>query len=251
MKLPYVDILGVRVSAISGEEMLKSFQTAIENNRQAVFAYVNAHALNLARETPWFRSFLNDADAAYPDGEGVRFGARLLGRRLPPTTALTRWIWNLAAFCDERRYTLFLLGSTDRNCAAAAMRLKSRFPRLRVVHHHGFFSDVENNAVLEAIRAVKPHVLLVGLGMPKQEEWILRNRERIAANVILPGGSAIDFAAGIRPVCPRWLSRLGLEWLFRLVFEPRRLFRRYSSGNIQFLRAVLAQRSRDRRRKRA
>ena len=87
-----------------------------------------------------------------------------------------------------------------------------------------------------------PNIILVGLGMPKQEEWIAKYRERICANVILPAGAAIEFTAGVRPVCPLWLSRLGVEWVFRWMFEPRRLFRRYTIGNIEFILAVVAQR---------
>jgi N-acetylglucosaminyldiphosphoundecaprenol N-acetyl-beta-D-mannosaminyltransferase len=235
-------ILGVRVAQIDGEGLLREFDGTIARNERNVFAYVNAHALMLARALPWFKASLNNSSATYPDGEGVRLAARILGGSLPPTTALTRWIWDVASYCERNGRRLFLLGSTDEySCRAAAM-LQKRFPRLNVTWHHGYFADGDDETVLEAIRAFAPHVLLVGLGMPKQEAWIDRYRNYITANVILPAGGAIEYAAGIRPPCPRWISRLGMEWLFRMAYEPRRLFRRYAFGNIVFLSSVIAER---------
>jgi N-acetylglucosaminyldiphosphoundecaprenol N-acetyl-beta-D-mannosaminyltransferase len=97
--------------------------------------------------------------------------------------------------------------------------------------HHGFFDttpgSMESVAVLEAIRAFRPHILLVCMGMPRQEYWIQDNWERIHANAVLPMGAALDYWAGVIPTPPRWMGRMGLEWLCRLLSEPRRLWRRY------------------------
>jgi N-acetylglucosaminyldiphosphoundecaprenol N-acetyl-beta-D-mannosaminyltransferase len=96
---------------------------------------------------------------------------------------------------------------------------------------HGYFDanpeSQENERVLNAIEAYKPHILMVGMGMPRQEYWIQQNLKRLCANVILPAGAAIDYVAGAVPTPPRWAGRLGLEWAFRLTAEPQRLWRRY------------------------
>jgi N-acetylglucosaminyldiphosphoundecaprenol N-acetyl-beta-D-mannosaminyltransferase len=120
--------------------------------------------------------------------------------------------------------------------------MKRRHPRLNVNAHHGYFADGDNDAVLGNIRDCKPNVLIVGLGMPKQEEWIWKNLDRLNANVILPGGACIDIAAGARSACPAWISRLGFEWFYRFLFEPKRLFYRYFAGNPLFLWRIIAQR---------
>lgn len=223
--------------------MLAMFRDTIEGRGKRIFAYANAHALNIARNSPEFREFLNSAAVTYPDGQGVCFAAKFLDNELPQPTALTRWIWDIAAFCAQNGYSLFLLGGTEQNAARAAERLRGKHPELRISSHHGYFSSSEEIDVLNKISAANPNILLVGFGMPRQEMWIQEHLASLPANVILPAGGAIDVAAGARPVPPRWISRGGLEWLFRLACEPRRLFKRYAFGNVQFLFAVYKQRA--------
>ncbi len=102
---------------------------------------------------------------------------------------------------------------------------------MQIATAHGYFDvrsdSQENRAVLEMINAYQPHVLMMGMGMPRQEHWVLDNLEHISANAILTAGAAIDYVAGAVPTPPRWAGRLGLEWLFRLLAEPKRLWRRY------------------------
>ena len=111
--------------------------------------------------------------------------------------------------------------------ARAAERLKERYPQLVIQTRHGYFSPEENDAVLEEIADFQPNVLMVGMGMPRQEHWVLDNLERIQANAILTAGACFDYIAGAIPTPPRWMGRMGLEWLYRLLTEPRRLWRRY------------------------
>jgi len=242
MTIQTVDVLGIPVAAVTGDEILVQCDSAIAENSRRVFAYANAHGLNIAGHDPAFARFLKSADLVYPDGQGVRLAARLLGGQLPHPTALTRWIWDLARHCERKTYRLFLLGGTPSAAATAASRLQEQHPRLSIEHYHGYFSAEETPDVLKRINEFHPQVLLVGFGMPMQEFWIDRNRTALTVNVIFPAGSAIDFAAGVRRPSPVWISRIGVEWLFRLFQEPRRLFRRYTAGNVQFVLAVLAQR---------
>jgi N-acetylglucosaminyldiphosphoundecaprenol N-acetyl-beta-D-mannosaminyltransferase len=237
-----IDILGVQVSSVLGTDVLTGIDEAVRTGRKEIFAYVNVHAANLAHRLPWFKDFLNNAAIAYADGEGIRFGAKILGYSLPEKIALTRKIWDIAALCEANGFSLYLLGGTEENAKRASENLKRKHPRLNVHAHHGYFTDGENEIVLNNIQGCKPSVLIVGLGMPKQEEWILKNFDRLDANVILPGGACIDFAADARPVCPEWISRLGFEWLYRFAFEPKRLFYRYFAGNPLFLWRIFLQR---------
>ena len=132
-----IDMLGVRINTIGSAALLELFRGAIGQNERKIFAYVNAHALNLSRKLPWFRSFLNDAAAVYPDGEGVRLGAKILGKRLPAVTALTRWIWEIGSFCEENGWSLYLLGSTSEYSERAGpyegkIYAAPRFPSSRI-----------------------------------------------------------------------------------------------------------------------
>jgi len=210
-----------------------------------MFSYLNVHALNLACVNPRFRNILNNAAVTYCDGEGVRIGARLLGSRLPQRTVLTYWIWDLCALFQEHAVSVYFLGGTDEVVAGAVGLIKERFPRLEIKgSHHGYFrkSGPESDAVVNDVNRAAPDVLFVGFGMPAQEFWIDENRSALRVGAVLPSGSMIDYIAGTRTPAPAWMADHGLEWLFRLLKEPGRLWQRYLVGNPLFLIRVLGQR---------
>ena len=121
--------------------------------------------------------------------------------------------------------------------------MKERYPELEIAGvRHGYFDRSENEAVVEEINAAAPDILLVGLGMPLQERWLMENRQRLDVGVALTGGAVFDYVSGRVRRGPRLLTRGGLEWLARLLAEPRRLWRRYLVGNPLFLLRVLRQR---------
>lgn len=235
---------GVGVDIIGRDDLHAAISRCVDGGGQAVFAYANIHAINLANADHLFSEFLNNATTVYCDGEGVRLGARMLGRILPPRVVLTYWIWDLCALCEERGFSMFFLGSTPENVELAVQEIRKRHPSLLVAgYHHGYFDKKggDNETVLKMIRSARPHLLFVGFGMPLQEHWIAENRDRIRANVILPSGSMIDYIAGRKRPAPAWMANHGMEWLFRLLQEPRRLWRRYLLGNVLFFIRVARQ----------
>ena len=240
-----IDMLGVHVHRISSDELLAAIERAVRHGKKEIFAYLTVHGINLAGKSAWFREFLNEAEVVYPDGEGVRFGARIVGQVLPARIPLTRWIWELAGFCEKKNLSIYLLGSTEEVLSKAGARLKERFPNLKLLgSHHGYFEKHggESDSVVEMINALSPNVLLIGFGMPAQEDWIRANKDRLRVNAILTGGACFDFVAGTKPASPVWMQRVGLEWLSRLFREPRRLFVRYVFGNPAFVFRVCLQR---------
>ncbi len=242
-----IRILGVRVDSVEKKELERSIVECVERKTKHVYAYVNVHAINLARKDEAFRDFLNKAYCVYCDGEGVRLGARILGVHQPPRTVLTRWIWELGSLFQERGYRVFLLGGQAGTVAAAAKRFLSRCPRLKIAgFHHGYFdtNGDENAGVLEAIKRGSPDILFVGLGMPEQEKWIDRNLDQLSVHAVIPCGGMIDYLSGELPVAPGWMSEHGLEWLHRLIQDPARLWVRYLVGNPAFVFRVVQERIR-------
>ncbi len=241
-------VAGVGVDIVDREHLDAAIAGCAEAGRREVYAYANIHAVNLAHDDPEFSNFLRSASMVYCDGEGVRVGARILGAVLPPRVVLTYWIWDLCALCERRGYSVFFLGSTQEIVEQAVHVIRKKHPSLPIAgYHHGFFvkRGEENETVLEKIRSTRPHLLFVGFGMPLQEQWIAENLERISANVILPSGSMIDYIAGMKRPAPGWMADHGMEWLYRLIQEPQRLWRRYIPGNILFMFRVLRQYLRD------
>ncbi len=242
-----IDILGVYVSVISQDGLNDAIVESVKCCEKKVIAYINLNAINIARGNEQFREFLNCAAIAYCDGEGVRLGAKILGRELPPRIVLTYWIWQLCALCEQNGLRVFFLGGSHEAVTRAVRNVKERFPRLTVAgSYHGFFqkSGPESDIVVEMINEVKPNILFVCFGMPMQEFWIKENFSRLTANVILPAGAMIDYAAGLKGIAPKWMANNGMEWLYRLIREPKRLWKRYLIGNPMFIVATLLQRAR-------
>jgi N-acetylglucosaminyldiphosphoundecaprenol N-acetyl-beta-D-mannosaminyltransferase len=242
-----IDILGVGVDPLTVEELHVEIGRLVRGGKRGLVLNVNAHCLNLCYEDPKLRDFLNGAEVVFCDGAGVRLAASILSRRIPERITYAEWAWRLAAFAAAQGFSLYFLGGRPGVAREAARRLIESFPDLKIVGvRHGYFDhsagSAENEAVVAEINAAAPDILLVGLGMPLQERWLMENRERIGAGVVLTGGAVFDYVSGGLRRGPRLLTDNGFEWLARLFVEPRRLWRRYLVGNPLFLLRVLKQR---------
>jgi N-acetylglucosaminyldiphosphoundecaprenol N-acetyl-beta-D-mannosaminyltransferase len=216
----------------------------VRGGRRGLVLNVNAHCLNLCYEDPELRGFMNGAEVVFCDGAGVMLAARILGKRIPQRITYADWIWQLADFAAAQGFSLYLLGARPGVAQEAARRLGERYPGLRIAGtRHGYFErGAGSAAVVRDINAATPDILLVGLGMPLQERWLMENWQRLDVRVALTGGAVFDYASGRSRRGPRLLRDNGFEWLARLLAEPRRLWRRYLLGNPLFLLRVLRQR---------
>lgn len=243
---PWVSVLGVRVWDLNQAALIAAIQAHILAGEKALIAYLNAHALNLAQELAWFRECLNSAELTYCDGYGVILAARLQGLRLRYRHTPPDWIHALAEECARSGQAWFLLGGRPGVVQMAAATLQQRCPELQICGvQHGYFDktpgSAENETVLKAIRSSCPRALLTGMGMPLQEAWLWKNWDRLPDCVVLPVGALFDYLSGRRRRSPAWMNAHGLEWLGRLIAEPRRLSRRYLLGNpLLVLRALRA-----------
>lgn len=242
-----VNVLGVGVDPITVEELHAEIGRLVREEDHALVLNVNAHCLNLCYRDPGLRDLLNSAAIVFCDGVGVMLAARILGRRIPERITYADWMWQLAAFAESEGLSFYFLGGRPGFAALATKRLKERFPALKIVGvRHGYFDRAagspENEAVIEEVNAASPDILLVGFGMPLQEYWLAENWDRVNASVGLTGGAVFGYVSGKLVRGPRVLRENGLEWLARLLVEPRRLWRRYLLGNPLFLLRVVKQR---------
>jgi N-acetylglucosaminyldiphosphoundecaprenol N-acetyl-beta-D-mannosaminyltransferase len=242
-----VRVLGVQIHPITLAQLLALLPVARTQQRRLIIAYANVYALNLAYRLAWFRAVLNHSDVVFCDGFGAKLGAKLLGHDLPQRFTPPDWLDQLVTLASVQGWSLFLLGARPGVALRAANCLRDQAPGLHIVGvHHGYFDKTpgssENEAVIRYINAVKPDILLIGFGMPLQERWLHDNWEHIAVQVALPVGAALDYVAGEMRRGPRWMTDNGLEWLARLLIEPRRLWRRYLWGNPLFFWRILRQR---------
>jgi len=242
-----IRILGVDINSLSSSQLINLILILIKNNQKTIISNVNIQALNLAYNNQWFRDFLNQSEIVFCDGFGVKVAGKILGFEIPERITYADWTWDLAEFCDQNHFSLYFLGGKEQVAEQAAQELKQRYPDLMITGtHHGFFDKTpghpENEAVIQAINAVKPDILLVGFGMPLQEKWIMENFERLNVKVIMPVGAAFDYVSGNVRRAPRWMTDHGLEWLGRMIIEPKRLWKRYIIGIPIFFWRVFLQR---------
>lgn len=244
---PVQDVLGVPVDALTSSQLLTELAQRIDNRERGQVLHVNVHGMNFARDLPWFREALCRADLVFCDGTGVMLGARILGRRIPQRITGADWMWDLAASAADQGWRLFLLGGREGVAERAAGRLRGRFEGLQIVGtHHGYFDHTrgseESGAVVARINAAAPDILVVGFGMPLQERWLTENWDELDVCIGLTGGAVFDYVAGDLLRAPPWMRSIGLEWLGRLLIEPRRLWKRYLVGNPRFMLRVLRRR---------
>lgn len=239
--------MGIPVHQVDVEKIHAFLKSVIGQGMKALVLNVNIHSVNLALRHLWLREFLNSAQLVFCDGDGVRWGLRILGYEPPPKVTYDRWIWQLAQFCEKEAYRLFFLGGKPGVAEAARQEMKSRFPKLEITGaEHGYFpkAGAENERVIEKINRAKPDILVVGFGMPLQERWLKDYWERIDAHIFLTGGAVFDYVSGGLRRAPRWMIQTHLEWLFRLLGEPRRLSARYLFGIPYFFLCVLIEKYR-------
>jgi len=231
-----VKLFGMRIDAVRLDQAVAEIFTWFDkrDSRCRFVVTPNVDHAVMFQENPRLRAAYRSASLVVADGHPVVLASRLLGRPVPqrvPGSDLAPAIFAKAS--AQRPLRVFLLGAAPGVGERAARNIEAKNPGVRIVGTYspplGFEKDAaENRRILDRITATAPDLLIVGLGAPKQELWVHQHQHAIRASAALCVGATIDFLAGEKRRAPRWVQRVGLEWLHRLSTEPRRLFRRYA-----------------------
>lgn len=236
---PFKAILGIRVCAVAWNEAMALLERLVEERRFTRVGFLNAHNANIACENRAFAEAL-DEFLLLPDGVGVDMAAKLLtGEKFPDNLNGTDFIPGFLRQAT-RPLTVGLIGARPENAVEARERFEVLAPQHRfVLVSDGYFDAASESLILQTIRELRPDVLLVAMGVPRQELWIMRHITAAHCTLPIAVGALFDFMSGAVPRAPQWMRRLRLEWIFRLVLEPGRLWRRYVFGNPVFLARVV------------
>jgi N-acetylglucosaminyldiphosphoundecaprenol N-acetyl-beta-D-mannosaminyltransferase len=233
---PRTDFLGLPLHKVRLWPLVSWLDGELQAGRSRVLLGLYASCVPVARGDARYRADLAAADVVYADGMGVVWGSGLLGDPVPEKLATTDLLPPVAALAAARGYRVFLLGGAPGVAEATAKRLQESHLGLTICGtRHGYFDPEQPEAVLAEVRAARPDILFVGLGVPWQERFVTEHRSALGATAILTCGGLFDVASGRLRRCPSWMTAAGFEWLFRLALEPRRLWRRYLIDNGRFL----------------
>jgi N-acetylglucosaminyldiphosphoundecaprenol N-acetyl-beta-D-mannosaminyltransferase len=228
-----VQVLGGAMDLVRPEEVFHFVAGKIAARESAVVANHNLHSLYLIRRDEKISEFFRTSDLIEVDSVPLIFWARIVGRASRRFHRCTYLDWRDAFWerAIKENWKVFFVGGAPGVGEKASARIQADWPGAQIQTHHGYFDvspdSAENQAVVDAINAYQPDIVLVGMGMPRQEIWVLENRAKLGPCVTFTVGGAFDYEAGVQRPAPRWMGQVGMEWLFRLMVDPQRLFTRY------------------------
>jgi N-acetylglucosaminyldiphosphoundecaprenol N-acetyl-beta-D-mannosaminyltransferase len=236
-------VWGVPFAPLKLQEAIDAVSALINRAEPSFFITANTHYVMLSREIPHLREINQRAAFIVADGAPLVWAARRFAVPLPERVAGSDMIYGLCEMAGREGYRVFIAGGASGVADLAARRLRERYPRLQVVGTASpsfrEFSDNDLVQLKTQLAAVQPHLLIVAATMPLGEQWLARYLSELRVPVGVNLGAAIDFAAGRVNRAPKWMQRSGLEWAFRLMQEPRRLFSRYARNALFLLTEVL------------
>lgn len=231
----------IEVANITMNRAIERIYDLAESKEPAFVAFVNPHCFNVSSTDRRYTEILQNADMVLPDGIGIKIAGMLIGADVRENVNGTDMFPRLCEKAVELDKTLFLLGAAPGVAETTRKNMLNRIPGLNIAGTwHGYFNDnsEEEEQIISAINMAKPDVLLVAKGVPKQEKWIARNLDRLDVGVAIGVGGLFDFYSGRIKRAPVWVRELGMEWGWRLMMEPSRMFDRYVIGNPKFLKNV-------------
>lgn len=241
-----VDILSVNISRLNLVETIHVFKRWIAANEKHRVCVTPVNCVLWAYEKAKLRELYNSSSMNLPDGVPLIWASRLFGKTIKGRVTGLDLLPKFSSIGNEEKYRFFLLGAKEGVAEKLANYLKSRYRNLQIVGFYSppfaeRFSDEENQKIIAMINNAKPHVLWVSLTAPKQDFWIADNFDKLNVNVAIGVGGAFEVTAGIIKRAPLWMQVCGLEWLFRFIQEPRRLFKRYFLEAPKFIPLVFLQ----------
>jgi N-acetylglucosaminyldiphosphoundecaprenol N-acetyl-beta-D-mannosaminyltransferase len=245
-EIPTREILGVPIAMTDYDGALDAMDSMVEARSSGYVCAVAVHALTVGLDDPEMGEALRGARLVLPDGMPVVWAANLLGANLKDRVYGPELMLRYSDRCAERGHRVWLYGGRDQgSLVQLALNLRRRHPGINIV---GGYSPPfrpmtveEEDALVDQINSARPDVLWVGIGVPKQEKWMARMREKLDVPVMCAVGAAFDFHAGRISQAPSWMQQRGLEWIYRIAQEPRRLLPRYLYFNPRFVLAFARQ----------
>ncbi len=251
MKATRVPLLGTEVDALSFSATLDAVVDIVERRIPTQHLAMNAAKVVLLRSDPSLRAVASECGVISADGVPIVWASRLLGHPLPGRVNGTDLMEALCGLAGVHGWSVFFFGARQDVVEKVARWAESTYPGLRIAGvRNGYFADSDNEAIVAQIAASGASILFVGFPTPKKELWLHQHLADLSVPFCMGVGGSFDVVAGKLPRAPRWMQRNGMEWLFRLIKEPKRMWKRYLVGNTRFIGIVLSELLKERYRRR-
>jgi len=240
-----INILGININRFNLNMVITKVSEMIDKKDKFYICFPNAYLAVIANEDRKLMEILNSAKMVIPDGMPLVWYSKTFKESLPQRISGFDFFYNFSKVANIRGYSYFFMGGKDETILNnIEEKLKSEFKNIKVKGYYcppfiGTFSDNVDENIISIINKCEPNILWVGLSAPKQEKWIYKNIDKLNVKMVCGIGAVFNFYGGVLKRAPKWLQNIGLEWLFRICMEPKRLIRKYLINNTKFLILII------------
>lgn len=235
-----VKFLNTYVDALTMEETIKRIQTYIDNKACVQHVVINAGKVNLMQNDKELTRIINECPIINADGQSIVWASKFLGNPIPERVAGIDIFTNLLDLCDRKGYRPYFFGATEEVVKEVVCKVKSEYKNIDIAgYRNGYFKKEESFNIAKNIHDSKADILFVAFSSPMKEYWIKEHMEVMKIPFAMGVGGSFDVIAGKTKRAPVWMQKLGLEWFYRFIQEPRRMFKRYIIGNLKFVKLIL------------
>jgi N-acetylglucosaminyldiphosphoundecaprenol N-acetyl-beta-D-mannosaminyltransferase len=232
---PPVQLFNGHFNPVTSTECIDMLFADLHANQRGWLCTVNVAVLMMMRSNPALQQFVDRARWTVADGQPLIWASRWFGPPLPERVTGIDLIEQLCQRAQQERIGIYCLGASDAVIHQLGTQLRAQYPKLELHTGNGYFSEKEAPQRAQTIAQSGAKILLVGMGVPKQEQFIEKHWAQLGVNIAIGVGGSFDVLAGLRQRAPQWVQRVGMEWFYRLIQEPQRLWKRYLVTNIQFV----------------
>lgn len=235
-----IKFMDYNLDALTMEETVFCIQEMIRDNKTCQHVVLNAGKVVMANRTPKLRKIINQCELINADGQSIVWMARLLGQKVPERVTGIDLMDRILAMAEKNGYGVFLFGAREEVLKQAITNIRRKYPALVVAgQRNGYFTEEQLPDIIQKMKSSRAKILLVGISSPTKEYWLKDNMSKIDIPFCMGVGGSFDVAAGAARRAPVMFQKMGMEWLFRLIQEPRRMWKRYLFGNINFLLYII------------
>lgn len=236
-------LLGSYVDMLTMQETLNKIDAIIHIGKPVQHVVINASKINLMAENKELANIVNMSPLINADGQSIVWAMKILGHEAQERVTGIDLFENLVRNSAEKGYRVYYFGATEEVVQEVVHLHQQQYPMLKIAgYRNGYFEEAESENIAMTIRQSKADIVFVAFSSPKKEQWIHMYKDTMGVPFVMGVGGSFDVIAGVTKRAPRWMQKIGLEWFYRFIQEPKRMFRRYFVGNLSFIWKVLKER---------